>query len=1805
MERNQIGIVYSTGDADLYFDWDNEEEKYMKKRVTALILCIALLSGILTACGKSKADPPVAPTPGVTTPTAAPIITAPVVTQPVITSPLFDTKGGITLTGTGYQAGYTPANLPAGMSGAEIIVDDPAGAVGVNSNFVLKTTAKVSEQEIKEALTLTAGALSEEVEFTIMSINDTEYRIEPTDDLTPNMVYRFTIGDSENPYGSFVFQTETKASVKSLYPADLTVGVPTNTGIEMMFSEAIDPDCVISEYFVITPYVKGEYSLYPDGKTVAYIPEKPLADNSVYEVEVKAGLPGVSGKKLEETVKAKFRTGNDTSYEDKYFEIGFYHREFSVVPGTVPELEYVIYYNDDYKLKMNQAVVDIYRYASASAAIDAMKQFQTVKGDYLYTEEGYQYPVNGLTKVDSFKSEMEQPDISYDDGVISLPKLEEGCYLLEVNVSGSLAGKNFDKKTQIMLQVTDLVTYTESSNGRILFWLNDVKNGTVSDATITVDSFSYQSAWNTEEPVNQAYTRNVVKTDQDGLAFVDLNDENAAFVLVESGNKSAYINVIGSEKENNSRYFCYIYTDREVYFQNDLVNFFGIMAPANRYTRLPEKAWLQVHGSMNRVPVKVEADGHFEGSFPIESMWVMWYYGFTLVDADENVIGSKNIRITDADKPLYTSEVTFDKPYYRIGDTVEVTVSAKFFDGTPAPGVTYDLQIYSGDSNYNTVLEMDADGNGSYQFTPNAAEMKGYSTEPQRIYAEATLIGDDITRSSVAGSVMYFASNVIFEAKRETSFTEISLHHRDFSKLRTAEDLSYDVFPDNSYGAAMDGKVKVRLMKYEYIKVDNGTEYDPISKTTRQSYSYNRVETEEKNYTADVKDGSLQIPHIKTDKDFYGYYQYVIQYTDPDTKVVYEKTSYAVEGETDWFIQKNTGNRYRIEISEGPYDVGEQVRCRLFYGEEEITDVPVLYSLYADEYERAVVIQNGAYDFTFDSKLVPSARIYATVLNGDTVKNVGNLWLEYNFLANNLLSVILTTDKDNYRPGETAEVTVQVYQDVEPVKNAVLLLSAVDEACFALGDQGISLEQFITRNYRSVYRNQRFSAFSEAYYDYALADSTKTDGGAPAAGMNMSKTSDMAMETESAAMDNALTGSRNGGSEEVTIRETFLDNPLFTIVELDENGRASVPFKTPDNITEWRLSAIVAETEMGRRSENPTAGVDGRAFLDSSIITGTKLGTTTTGIITTLPFFVNAEANKNFLEGDDIVASARVYGTKLDLGTSLRYLAELYDEAGTLLTTLEAEGISGETTWFNFGKRSIGAYEVIVKAITGFASDGVKCKFNVIKSGTLMPVRKDLSIADIKSISPALYPITLSFYDTAYQPYVDAVNRLLYTYTNRNDSRAAYYVAALASEKLFGSDGYRTEDLDEIRSAFSGSYGLIPLLEYGEGDLAFSAKVCALAPEILTETKKQSLIEEFTLVLSDKEIADSETLTAALFGLAALGQPVLNDLKFTALRSADFTMTAKLYLMAAFAYLGDFGAAAEIYDTLAASNREETEGEVSFRGATTEETIQNTANALISAALIRKADAVGMYRYLQSHTSLLNLYQLEQSAYIKFFYPLEAAAAGFTWTVGDKTEQVEMKIGEITGLYLNKADFEALKISKVSGNLKVRAAYLGGAEEALREGIPQQNIKISKSVKEEDASRNLYRVTLNYEITTDRNYSSFLLSDYIPTGARYFEGKNENYHDTEGIWRSGGYIYNLTGQSMRGSVYIYRTDTEKLEGLEPVTLTGSVSYLIRGAVKGEFAIDTAVLQDRRNGSYALSESGTLEIGDGAWKIELK
>lgn len=1732
-----------------------------RSRIAAAFLCAALLLPLLAGCTVT-----IKPRSGAesTGPDGA----------------VLSEDGAFVFAGEGYSPEYLRTGLPEALRDVKITADKLSdGYAAPDTVFTVKTSSETGAAELKKHLNV-----SPSFAFEITEKNKTTFTVTPAEGLDSGMLYRFTVGDPSVPQSSFVFQTDSALIVKSVLPADLAVAVPLNTGIEVSFSEPLGKGINISDYFILSPETEGEYSVYPDGKTVVFVPKDPLEKNTVYTVGVKAGLPSFSGKTLTADFGSAFRTSGETAGDtgELMFTLESYEPQFTLSETPVIKYWYSAWdRTEDYSLR--DAKVTIYRYASPAAVIEAMKEYEAVKADYFYGGETYVFPSDSLAEVGTYEitPETAEGNQARYNGYLTLPAAGEGAYLVNITFRSRTGSEDREFFCQAVMQISDLIVYTESSGENMLVWVNDASTGKTADgAAVKADFFNRDDYWNFAPAVKgeaPVYTAKNAVTGSDGLCFIETGGMNTAFMLVEKNGHGVYACVSSYSYANPESWFSHLFTDREIYFADDTVRFWGVIAPKSGGAALPEVLYLTLGVSKTRDKITVLPDGSFSGSFAVEGN-AGWGIYMNFTDEAGNTVAAKYVGVTQQSKPVYRASLTFDKLFYTFGDTVNLTLSASFYDGTPAPGLEFTLY-----GNYfleNTVtLKTGPDGTASYSY--RTAPYDFYTTYPVQLSAEAYLIGNEDVSLTAYGSAPYFQSKVWFRESRITpedggeTYSEVYLNHFDTSVLKTPEDLLYPLYPENTLGKPAQGSVEVRLIRYEYIKEYDSTVYDPITKTSQIIYNYRQEQSDADKYTASFTDGVIRLDHIKPEEDFSGYYMYAVSYYDADNRCSYILNIYANAGDGQIYYYDNY-EYYELKSDKTECSVGDTVTAVLHYGGKPVEDGRLLFTVYSDVLDLYSSTEKNSFSLIFEDRDAAGLAVLAAHFDGRRVQASGYLSLTYNYAENNLLNVTVSPDKTEYKPGEEAEVTVSVTdKNGVPVTGGLITLSMVDEACFALGEQDLNPLQDYYGGGSSplpyISRDARFSCFVSYYGYYGRDMMYAGDQSAPMpAGAGM--LNDGAKIEETAA---------GASAENVTVREIFEDNPLFETHAVSDGGKAVVKLTVPDNITEWRFTAVAAY--------HP----------DTAKISGMNMGTQKTGVICTLPFFTDVTLGDVYIEGDDIAGHARVYGSSLAGGDAVKYTFELKDSGGSRIDGMTLEARAGEFARFSFGRQVSGSYTVTVKAVSGVYSDGVSLPVEITSSGIMVNIRREIKPAEISALSPLMYPVSLTFTDSAYEDFF-TLCRSLMRGTSRSDALAAWYAAALVSETISGTRNYTDKKLEEIKTTLSGYAGFIPLLPYSQGDIRLTAKICAVAPEALTSAKKTELAGLFADYIANRSYIDDADMCAAYLGLAALGEPVLGDLYYAAENSAGFTAEAKLYLAAALAYIGDYGAASAYYRSFMLKNSAAEETWLSVTASDTEESIKLTALALMTAAVVDTDGAALMADFLASHTSKVELYDLELASYVRYYFPAEAKTAAFSYSIGDISEEITLAPGEYYNLTLDRRDFTAFKLISADESVIVYAAYRGSAEEAYGSGEVTDDLRIQKTIETYDKARGLYKVVLSYRAVTDRNYAFFTLSDCIPSGARYFGAGGEYLDLNETDAYTFAYISNSGGQVMDGYIGLFNYSETALAGLKERVIEGSVSYLIRAAYEGTFVIENAVVQDIQTGSWTVSSRSAVEITGEGW-----
>jgi hypothetical protein len=140
-----------------------------------------------------------------------------------------------TFAGTSYSPGYLMTGLPDALGTVNITADKTSGNYALpDTAFTVETASEISTDELKKYINITPA-----VSFDVVKKTGTIFSVTPSDTLDSGSLYRITVGDISHPQSSFVFQTDSALIIKSVLPADLAVSVPTNTGIEVCFSEPL------------------------------------------------------------------------------------------------------------------------------------------------------------------------------------------------------------------------------------------------------------------------------------------------------------------------------------------------------------------------------------------------------------------------------------------------------------------------------------------------------------------------------------------------------------------------------------------------------------------------------------------------------------------------------------------------------------------------------------------------------------------------------------------------------------------------------------------------------------------------------------------------------------------------------------------------------------------------------------------------------------------------------------------------------------------------------------------------------------------------------------------------------------------------------------------------------------------------------------------------------------------------------------------------------------------------------------------------------------------------------------------------------------------------------------------------------------------------------------------------------------------------------------------------------------------------------------------------------------------------------
>lgn len=1016
-----------------------------------------------------------------------------------------------------------------------VALNETASGVHPSTAFELRTTAQMTVEKIKENLTF-----KPKVAFAVEKTSDTAYRITPEKNLDAgemltarlNVTFQTENGGAQNRAYSWAYQVQEEFQAVSTLPRNTSTNVPVDTGIEITLSHAGFEGA--EQNFSITPEVKGRFETHR--KTFVFVPDKKLATTTLYTVRLKKDvrLPK-TGETLKEDLVFQFETSeyedpSTYSYDSTPGITSLSQKTIESSSSDIPAL----IVNGESLNTVKETELSIYAFPNREAYEAAFNDYMTIpywaRSRNQWTTDTSKLALHSKTTVP-----LQDLGNSWQYVVAAPAALDNGYYLVEVQ-----GRKNVNP--QALLLVTNITGYATVSETKLVLW-------------------SHHSAL--KKPLDNARVSlsdgtELGRTNADGVLTIDTPAsllENIGksydWLLVEGQSDALYLPLIGNAEGFSAyqygrttrvqNYWSYLYVDQPIYKPSDTVNFWGVLNP--RDTRdLPDVTVTLYAGyigqetrpRVTRQTVSVGAFGTFEGSIALPNVTPSWYS--LALEVDGKSIMETTVEVQTFVKPAYEIDVSPATRGVMNGESLTHTVTAKFFNGSPVQGVEIargDVKKTTNEQGVATFPEtyrVYQEGQDSFEtpnFTPSHPE-------------EGDIIGQAFVRTFPSRETLRVQS----DSEGLTANVTGTLSALDLDGYNAGK---YQKYEDPAGAPIAGDTVHLNAKRIWYTKREIGTRYDYIQKKVIPRYSYDH--NEEPSFQADVtsgNDGAFSYTFTMQEESSY---QIDVTSRDGENRLV-QKTTYVYPGgmygsnQTGYFelrLDEKAGVASGFENA-NEFSIGEDVNLTFLKDDVVLpkSESPTfLYLTAQNGIQNVTASIEPKFGFTFSEKDIPNVVLQGIWFDGRTywTSDSQSGWFRSGGVASfkesdRELTVAVTPDKSEYQPGDTVNLDVRATRPDGKGTEAVVNVSLVDEAVYAVQDRDVT---FLTSLYRNV-ESGIYASYGSHRYPLGFSGAEGGGGG--------------------------------GGT-----RQKFFDKALFKTVTTDRSGNASISFTLPDNLTSWRATA--------------------------------------------------------------------------------------------------------------------------------------------------------------------------------------------------------------------------------------------------------------------------------------------------------------------------------------------------------------------------------------------------------------------------------------------------------------------------------------------------------------------------------------------------------------------------------------------------------------------------------------------------------
>lgn len=1566
--------------------------------------------------------------------------------------------------------------------------------IPVTASFDLRFDEDVTEEYVKNTFSIKPYK-----DLEITKVNTKYYKLTTKTELEDDQIYNI-VESTTSGTKKWAFQTEKIFRVEYTYPDNNEI--LTETGVpEIRFNSQIASNMKLKDYISIEPSISGEWK---NSYTYNYRFEhnKHFEKNTTYTIKIKKGLKDVDGNELKEDYEFKFSISNEEDIYASLIMLNCYK------PNSKIDLSLYLSMNMNKEISVKEAEIKIIDLGSKENYIKALKDVNYLESLQAFYKQKSIYTKNIKEQiVSTYNTEKSQNRYYYYDEMPIDSNLiidKEGYYLALLNINSNISAALFEVNN-----TTATCSVLSNDNFMILYKGKDGKNNSV-DVYVNAEKLG---TTNEDGLLYIESFRKIIKNLDKEINYIEFKNNDTNLICdISSQVSSEYVgeNALTSNIRFDNGY---LYTDRNYYKVGETIHFWGYAK--NRKTDV-KNATLKIVSNWDdvlaEIPLTLDEVGAFETEFEISNVNKESYISATLYIGD-NQVYSRHVEIRNYELKLYDIEIEPESIKYIDGDVAVINISASTYDGTPLNNLEFKYEI---DNNYyfntkakdyNGSVKTDDSGNAVIKIPLILAENQ------TNIYPETLRV--TILNSYIDGEQesVYFT---VYPYKHYAEAT--SKYIVDENKYY----LSFKEYLSLNNDVPANDKIKVVARAYKTVKKVTGTRYNKYTKEMEDIIEYEEVAQSafDKSFTVDIKNGKGEytLSNYKDDKNcYYKFYAYLITDTGKELALSYNGQIYS-----SWYKTIDSTTTYEdfeyikpVINEELTYTLSYETNEKLKIGDEvyfylhddegrRIDDYSSFefYTLVVSADGNKIYINKGERPhFTFTKEMGANVSTY-TVLY-DTLKTyvpVSNNSIYYSRVMIDSyywrpttqiklcdeelsLNIELIFDKNAYEPRDEAEITIKVTDKGKGVKASVNL-SALDTAY--IDSNGEVSSDIISSLINSYYIGQSSN------------DRKVVSKSASKEAMAVNMTADYDLEE-------AYGGGGDGSGD--NIRDDLKVTAFFESVITDDNGIAKINIKLPDNITEWTIKAQAISNDF-------------------------KAASTEKKIKVSKDFFVNINHKDRYLVGEKFAFNIKSFSKKYS-GENVTFKIEIIDSNGKVIETKNIDAKVSDVLSYKLQNpiNEKGTYKIKITGICGKEKDILVDEIEITNSLLDATIREDitLKIGDkIVIASPKGYLYILNEDIAKILP---TLLELSFMYNaNRNDTTLISEEASRIFERL--CNGVEFEYANKYY--YNADKIIFKVMNNSSDDARLALRM--LSTKAWTIDNAKEVVEKVEVRLGDEAglWAKVNTNTASLKELRDVKEKILQN-------TSKYTKESVLYVALAFADIGSYDDAIELYNMVKDEITEKDEVEFELK--------------VILAIKLNLPDMEKLYKsYIEK--DLLP----ENKDFVKLYYVQNAVSKNYkkgtlVLRINGKDEEVEIRNVGLTRKLISQND--SIELVSMSDNLKFMIEQYKSVDFS---SISKNKYIISKTYDKPNAKEGdmvEVTITVNSKKMYEDGYKySFKVEDAIPNNMTFVEYVYNN--------SSSGYLRKQDGQKL--TINFWNPYDPKWN---PSATTATIKYRARVTNSGE------------------------------------